>query len=273
MSGVTSIALIAATGNRFALVDGFKNAVPDDPGALAIALGRRDDLAVDGLLQLLPPALGGDVDCRMAIHNIDGSLAEACGNGIRCVARVAVERGHVAGPKLRVETEAGVRAVEITSDATDDFRVRAEMGRAAIEDLSASIAVREGEIEVAILNLGNPHCVLFIPEITHAPVASIGSQLEGHARFKERTNVEFADVRGDELLLRVWERGVGETRSCGSGACAAVAAAIARGRIASPVRVVLPGGELVVEWNGEEDSSLWLEGGVGAIEEEIDPAP
>ncbi len=257
------LAIVEATGNRFALVDGFRDALPDDPGALAWSLGRRDDLAIDGVLQLIPPADASVAECRMAVHNVDGSLALACGNGLRCLARAAVERGHVAGPSFRIETEAGVRAVEIVDANPDSFRVRTEMGCAEIVDLAATFEVREGELEVAIVSMGNPHCVLFIPEITHAPVASIGEQLETHKRFVDRTNVEFVDVRKDELRVRTWERGVGETRSCGSGACAAAVAAIARKRSASPVSVVSPGGTLVVTWSGAPDAPVLLEGDVG----------
>jgi len=119
-------------------------------------------------------------------------------------------------------------------------------------------------VSCTIVDMGNPHCILFLPDLDAAPVASIGEQLEDHPAFPERTNVEFVDARKDRLLVRIWERGVGETRSCGTGAAAAAVAAISQARLASPVLVVTPGGELTIEWQGEE---LWLTGPVGEVEE------
>jgi len=261
--------LIAATGNRFALLDAFAGPPPVDPGALAMRLGEQDELAVDGLLQLLPPSEGGD--CRMVVHNVDGSRPEACGNGLRCIARAAIEAGHVVGPVVRVETDAGLRAVEILSRGADVTLARASLGRPQIVDLSVRLDVHEGVVEAAVVKLGNPHCVLFVPDTTTAPVRSVGRQLEHHSRFPDRVNVEFVDARRDGLVVRVWERGVGETRSCGTGVSAAAVAAIVLGRATSPVRVRTAGGSLVVRWDGEGHEVL-LEGEVSAPERSLDPA-
>jgi diaminopimelate epimerase len=253
--------LVSATGNRFALHDGFEAGALDDAGALALLLGEKDDLAVDGLLQLLPPTEGGD--CRMVLHNLDGSRAEACGNGLRCVTRVALEREHASGESLVVETDTGPRRTEVLRTDGELTAVRACLGRPQVLDLFASLEVREGTVEAVLIELGNPHCVLFVPESTTVAVAAIGAQLETHPRFPERTNVEFVDARKDELRIRIWERGVGETRSCGTGVAAGAVAAILKERATSPVTVRTAGGTLVVTWEGEE---LLLEGPVEPIE-------
>ncbi len=267
---IDPLLVIAATGNRFALVDGFVGPAPSEPSTLAMKLGDDDELAIDGLLQLLPPEAGGD--CRMLIHNVDGTRAEMCGNGLRCVARVAVERGHVPGPSLVVETDAGPRTVEVVKPHAVDGAalVRASLGVPVVSDLACRLVVREGEVEAALVSLGNPHCVLFVPDVLTTPVGSIGRQLERHAHFPERTNVEFVDVRPGELAVRIWERGVGETGSCGTGVAAAVVAAIAQGRTRSPVRVHTRGGSLVVTWDGRGEVAL--EGEVAPPERALDPS-
>ena len=253
--------ITSASENRFALYDGFELGPLDDPGALAMALGQRDEWALDGLLQLLPPSEDGD--CRMLIHNVDGSRAEACGNGLRCLAKLAVELDRLPGPCFVVETDAGPRPVEVKLDGDHITHARVSLGVPRLVEREQLFGLREGEVTCSILDLGNPHCVLFLPDLASAPVASLGAQLEQHPVFPDRTNVEFVDARKDALHVRIWERGVGETRSCGTGAAAAAVAAISQGRIASPVRVFTPGGELGIEWAGEQ---LWLTGPVGETE-------
>lgn len=256
-----SVRILEASHNRFALYDGFDVGPLEDPGSLALVLGRHDEFALDGLLQLLPPSEGGA--CRMVIHNIDGSRSEACGNGLRCVAKLAVELGRVEGPRFEIETDAGTRQAELQLEAGKVVGARVSMGQPRLVESERLFGLREGEVSCTIVDMGNPHCILFLPDLDSAPVASLGEQLEAHPAFPERTNVEFVDARKDRLLVRIWERGVGETRSCGSGAAAAAVAAIGQARLASPVRVVTPGGELTIEWQGEE---LWLTGPVGDVE-------
>ena len=252
---------IAATGNRFVLVDGMQVASPADidGSALAMRLGQQDGLAIDGVLQVLPPTEGGDV--RMVIHNVDGSRAEACGNGLRCVARYTVEAGHVPGSRLAIETDVGTRAVELTEGGT---AARASLGPVEVVDENVRLGVSVGEVEAFVAKLGNPHCVLFVPDANTAPVRTVGPELEQHERFPDRINVEFCDVRAEGLVVRIWERGVGETGSCGTGVAAAAVAALRRGRVSSPVRVVTRGGELTVHWDTKAGSEVWLEGPVDA---------
>ncbi len=257
MSEEVELWRIEATGNRFALLDGFALPPPPDPAGLAVALGEGRE--VDGLLLCLPPRAGGD--CRMVLHNPDGSRPEACGNGLLCVARFAVERGYAAGPLVRVETDAGSRAVEVVADGGTIVAARAAMGVPRVEGLEERLRVDGSEVRVGVVWLGNPHCVLFVPDVGRAAVGQLGAALEGHSRFLEATNVEFVEPCAGGLRVRVWERGVGETDGCGTGAAASAVVAVGLRRARSPVAVDMPGGVLRVRWDGAE---VEIEGAVGA---------
>ena len=286
------LAWLAATGNRFAVLDatggigatanGTNDAIgvppPADPARLAVAAARASTPRADGLLLVLPPRAGGDV--RMQVVNADGSAAEACGNGLRCVARLAVERGY-AGPELVVETDAGPRRVVAELARGTVVAARAELGRARSVELGVRLALASGGITADLVDLGNPHCVLLVGDVDAEDLARLGPELERHPRFPRRTNVELAQVvpggAGDpggpgRLRVRIWERGVGETGSCGTGAAAAALAALARGLVATPVEVVTRGGSLCVERAG--DGVVWLSGTVEPWAPRLlDPAP
>jgi diaminopimelate epimerase len=239
---------LSAAGNRFAVHDGFAGAALEDPGALARELCARAEPRLDGLLLLARPAAGGDV--RMIVFNADGSRPEACGNGLRCIAKLAVERGHARGPELVVETDAGPRRVRARIEAGRVVAALAHMGTPRLVSLDEPLHVRGELFRVHVVDLGNPHCVLFVAEPVRARIGELGAALERHPRFPARTNVELATVAADGLHARFWERGVGETASSGSGAAAVAAVAIATGRARSSVRVHAPGGTLEVEWTG-----------------------
>lgn len=239
---------IAAAGNRFALLDGFRGEPPAGPGELARHLAARH--GVDGLLLLLPPQEGGHV--RMILYNADGSRAEACGNGLRAIAKMAVDRGHAAGPEVVVESDGGPRAVEVLRSDERIVAARASLGVPRIETVEETIRTQREFVRASVVQLGNPHCVVFVEDVERAPVGVLGAFLETHPRFPLRTNVEFAELRPRGLRVRTWERGVGETLSCGTGAAAAAVAAITLGLVRSPVVVETRGGELLVRWsNGE----------------------
>lgn len=252
MNGARELFLVSAAGNRFALADGFRGGPPGDPGALARKLAGR----VDGLL-LLDPAPGG---VRMTLYNADGGRAEACGNGLRCIAAVAVEEGHCAGPALLVATDAGTRRVEVELARGRVERAVAEMGPV---ELGPPFALElEGlALEVHPARVGNPHAVIFVPDAEAAPLGVIGPFVERHPRFPGRTNVEVVSrAAAGGLAARVWERGVGETAACGTGACAAACVAAAHLGLAPPIDVRMPGGLLCVAWT--DLSSVTLAGPV-----------
>jgi len=245
---------LSATGNRFAVADAIDGRAPADPVALARMLGEQG--GADGLLLLLPPEKDGD--CRMVLYNVDGSRPEACGNGLRCIARLAVANGHVRGDELVVETDAGSRRLRVLRRSGEVVAVRAEMGVPVVQAERALLEVAGGSVEVGIAALGNPHCVLFVDDVESAPVETLGAELQAHPRFPERTNVEFVQPDGQLLRVRIFERGVGETDSCGTGVSAAAVIAIRRGLVSSPVAIHTRGGRLRVTWNGS--GMLELEG-------------
>jgi diaminopimelate epimerase len=232
-------------GNDFVVIDGPFEPTPEKVAAWC---DRRRGIGADGVLVVTP--ISGDL-VRMGYWNADGSPAEMCGNGLRCVARRAVDEGMVGGPEFVVRTPVGERPVIVRDDGT----VRALLGRST--DGGA------GPLDVAGIHLepirvGNPHAVAFVPDCYSTPVDAVGPIVEGDPHFPERTNVEFATiVSSNRMALRVWERGVGETLACGTGAAAAVAVAHRDGLTDRRVTVELPGGPLVVEV-GED--GIWIEG-------------
>ena len=260
MAEPSDIAFFSAAGNRFALA----RAVAGDAAALARELAARHGL--DGLLLCAPPEAAGD--CRMIVFNADGSRAGMCGNGLRCVARYALERGYApratrAG-EVVVETDAGPRRVWVRREGGEIRSARSELGVPRLLELETRVDVGPSSLCATLVDLGNPHCVLFVRDVERLEIVGLARALEHHPRFPERTNVEFVEPVSGGLRLRVHERGVGETASCGSGAGAAAAAAIRLGRARSPVRVFARGGELEVTWDGS--STLFLEGPVSVLE-------
>jgi len=245
-------------GNDFVIVNGFGQSLPDDPGALARRVcDRRLGVGADGLVLLLPSAAA---DLRMRVFNPDGSEPEMCGNAIRCVALYARRRGLVAKTQLEVETLAGLIRPEILLDG-DRETVRVDMGRPRLE--RAEIPMRgpagpvvgevldagERSFMVTAVSMGNPHCVVFGADLDDAGFRKYGPLLEVHPAFPARTNVEFVEVLSPgEVAVRVWERGVGPTPACGTGACAVAVAGVLTGRTARRVHVRLPGGVLLIEW-------------------------
>ena len=230
-------------GNDFVVVAG-----PFEPDEETVSAwcDRRHGIGADGVLVVTPV---DDSTVRMQYWNADGSPAEMCGNGLRCVARYALDEDLVTGPSFTVETAVGPRMVEV-----GDERVRAELGPVEAEGRTASLA----GFDLATVSVGNPHAVTFVDDCYAVPVEAVGPAIEGDPTYPERTNVEFATVvTPARLALRVWERGVGETLACGSGAAATVAEAHRSGRTGPAVTVVLPGGELDVEI---VDGVAWIEG-------------
>lgn len=240
---------MTATGNRFALFDGIAQALPSEPARLAQELCADPDFPLDGVLLVGKPSSGGD--CTMVLYNKDGSRPEMCGNGLRCVGKLVVERKYVKNLAPVVETDAGARVVRVSVENGVVFAAQAEMGAPRVARLEAKVKLPHTTIEVHLVDMGNPHCVLFVDDVDAAPVLRLGPVLEKHSLFKGGTNVEFVEVDEQGLRVRFWERGVGETASCGSGASAAAVAAMVTDRCGSPVHLRTQGGSLVVEWEGK----------------------
>ena len=246
---------MSACGNRFAVLDGLRSTLPADPTRVA----RELEDGIDGLL-VVRPVRGGAAHAAMEVYNRDGTRPEACGNGLRCVAVVLARHG--LGSEVRVATDAGVRELRVLR-AAPDWRVRAGMGRARELRPGVELATSHGCLSVTVVDVGNPHAVLFVDDVVRAPVETLGPELERHATFPAGVNVEFAAPSGPARIdVRVWERGVGETAACGTGALACVLAAERARLVTLPCEVALPGGSLTV--TRERRGEAFVEGPVEA---------
>jgi diaminopimelate epimerase len=248
---------------------------PDDlalPSAQTVAAwgNRRTGVGFDQLLLLESPT-DAMTRARLKVINSDGSEAEQCGNGIRCVARFLAES---AEEEFVIASDAGAIAVQVRSDGL----VRANLGEprfdpAAVPYLTNARAARYrlnltgGEVEFGVVSMGNPHAVIAVDSVDSARVGIIGSELAAHPAFADSVNVGFAEqLSPTRIRLRVFERGIGETLACGTGAAAAVAIGRRRGALQANVAVQLPGGELSVEWQGE-GADLWQTGATTKVYE------
>jgi diaminopimelate epimerase len=262
-------------GNDIVVIDQRRDGRPPPSPARLRALA--DTASGPGFDQLMwvGPAAEPSMDASYRVFNADGSEVEQCGNGIRCVAWL-LARDSGQRTTFRLEGAAGSVEARILADG----RVTVNMGAPAFEPAlvpftadgaAAQYAIDvDGEtITAAVLSMGNPHCIIEVADVATADVTTLGARLENHARFPSRTNVGFMHVldRGT-IDLRVFERGVGETLACGTGACAAVVAGQRLGKLDERVSVRLPGGQLVVSWAGN-CAPVWLTGEVRLIEEGI----
>jgi len=238
-----------ATGNDFLVrlaLDGHQSAL--DAKTVARLCDRHRGIGADGLITVGPAEPGANVDCTMTLQNADGAEAEMSGNGIRCLAWVAARAGLGTPSSLTVDTAAGRRAIALTRDASGAVvAADVDMGPVTLGEEDIEIRVDGVEYWGDVANVGNPHLVCFVIDPTAVPVPLHGPRIELDPRFPNRTNVEFVRVHPPDVIdMRVWERGVGETLSCGTGACAAAAVARNRGVVDDHVRVRVLGGELDV---------------------------
>jgi diaminopimelate epimerase len=261
-------------GNDFVVVNGFAQALPADPAPLARRIcDRRFGVGADGLVLILPSE---SAQFRMRIFNPDGSEPEICGNAIRCVALYAYRHGLVTETRLEIETLAGPIRPELRLEAGKEI-VRVDMGRPRLDRAEIPMAGPAGPavgerldaggrgFEITAVSMGNPHCVIFEPDLTEQEFRKYGPLLERHPAFPARTNVEFVAVRSPgEVDVRVWERGAGPTLACGTGACAVVVAGVLTGRTGRTVNVRLPGGVLLIEWP-EDSGPVYMSGPVEEV--------
>jgi diaminopimelate epimerase len=253
-------------GNDFIVFDARG---PDDlPSSEAIRrlADRRKGIGFDQALVLEPPRRDG-TDVYYRIFNADGSEVEQCGNGARCIARLVATRASRQDQPLLMDSPGGVVEARLRRDGlvsvamgVPDFSPASLPFLADREQPSYRVDLPGGPVEFAAVSIGNPHAVTRVRSVEDAPVDSVGPAMENHARFPRRVNVGFLEVVApDHVRLRVFERGVGETRACGTGACAAVAVARRHGPLAEDVQVDLPGGRLTVQWPGP-GQPIWLTG-------------
>lgn len=256
-------------GNDFILVDNRHQSDPLlTPQQAAHWCDRNFGIGADGVIFALPGAEGADYTMR--IYNSDGSEPEMCGNGIRCLARFLADLEGVQEKDYQISTLAGMIRPKLRGDGL----VRVDMGepRLLAEQIPTTLAapgepvvnqpLRVAGISwtVTCVSMGNPHCITFVDDTAAIDLAGIGPQFEHHPVFPQRTNTEFIQVvRRDYLLMRVWERGAGATLACGTGACAALVAAVLTDHSDRQATLELPGGNLLIEWS-EQDNHLYMTG-------------
>lgn len=253
-------------GNDFVVFDAIHQSIDLTREQVRFIANRRLGIGCDQLL-LVEKSQSAEAEFRYRIFNADGLEVEQCGNGARCFARFVVDRGLTSSRKIPVETQSGLIILELE----DDGQVTVNMGVPRLQPASLpfvaeqqassyALEVDGEELSIGAVSIGNPHAVLRVDDISTAEVQHIGPKIENHPRFPNRVNAGFMQiVSKDAIKLRVYERGVGETLACGTGACAAVVAGQVQGWLDDKVTVSLPGGELVIRWLGG-DNPLYMTG-------------
>jgi len=255
-------------GNDYVYVDAFHHQVADAPALSRLVSPRRTGVGADGLILIAPSSVA---DCRMQMYNADGSNGGMCGNGIRCVAKYAYEHGLARVNPMRIETDTGVRDLDLVLRDNRVVEVAVDMGEPILDGPRIPIAAEGRAIDmplevggrnyrVTCVSMGNPHCVVFCDDIEGLDLERIGPTFEHHSFFPQRVNTEFVRVESrTNLRMRVWERGSGETAACGTGACAVLVAAVLNGLADRAATVHLRGGDLRIEW-GERDDRVRMTG-------------
>jgi diaminopimelate epimerase len=264
-------------GNDYVYVDCVRDAPPRNPAELSVKVSDRHfGIGSDGLI-LIGPSERADV--RMRMFNADGSEAEMCGNGVRCVAKYAFDHGLSKNNPMRVETGRGVLTLNLDVRAGKVERVTVDMGEPILEadripttlpgprvvDVPlAKVSGAAAEIvpgaSVTCVSMGNPHAVLYCEDVSAVPLERVGPTLETAAAFPRRVNVHFVQVRSpQQAIMRTWERGSGVTLACGTGACAVAVAGVLTGRTGRSVLAHLPGGALHLHWDGA-DNHVYMTG-------------
>lgn len=246
-------------GNDYVYINCFEEKI-DDPHTLSKRISDRHfGVGSDGLVLIMP---SDTCDFRMRMFNADGSEAQMCGNASRCVGKYVYDHGMTDKKEISLETKSGVKKLKLFVEKGRVSRVCVDMGIPRFEPalipvsiegdavIDEPVAVGDEVFRVTCVSMGNPHAVIFMPDITGDDLHRIGAMIEHHPLFPERTNVEFVQVVSPrELKMRVWERGAGETLACGTGACASLVAAVANGLADRKATLRLLGGDLEIEWD------------------------
>lgn len=259
-------------GNDFILMELSPDTIPQERlvGLVRRVCHRKFGIGGDGLVFVY---CGEQGTINMRIFNPDGSEPEMCGNAIRCVAKHAFNRGLAKEPSFPIQTKAGIKVPEVIIHQGEVTAVKVDMGEPILEsELIPFQGIRGAKVideeiqfdgqkaTITAVSMGNPHCILFIDQdFEQVPVHILGPQLETHGLFPAKTNVEFVEVLDRERArVRVWERGVGETLACGTGACAVAVGGALSGRLDRKVQISLPGGSLSIEWG--PDNHVYMTG-------------
>lgn len=257
-------------GNDYVYVNCFKETV-EHPSELAIRVSDRHfGIGSDGLILIKPSEVA---DFKMDMYNADGTQSEMCGNGIRCVGKYVYDYGLTEKEHISVETLAGIKYLDFTLEENEAGekkvkQVCVNMGAPIFEPAEIPVQIPETlsivkdypvtisnrQFRLTCVSMGNPHCVCFVEDVEHFPLAEIGAQLEQHPMFPNRVNAEFVElVSPTYAKMRVWERGTGETLACGTGTCASAVACILNGKTEDELTIRLLGGELMIRWDRDEN--------------------
>jgi len=250
-------------GNDYVYVNCFQEEINDRPAFSVKISNRNFGVGSDGLICICPSEIA---DFKMDMYNADGSSAQMCGNGIRCVAKYVYDKGLSNKTELTVETLAGVKNLKLNVEEGLVKTVRVDMGVPELRPqfipiaehgrnfINRSVIVGEEEYFVTAVSVGNPHAIVFVPDVDSLDLSVLGPKFENHPLFPERVNTEFVQVIDrDTLKMRVWERGSGETLACGTGATATLIASVLNGHTGNAATVHLKGGALFIEWDRDTD--------------------
>lgn len=256
-------------GNDYVYINCFEETV-ENPNELAIQVSDRHfGIGSDGLILICPSKVA---DFQMKMYNADGSMGEMCGNGIRCVAKYVYDHGMADKTHITIETGAGIKNLDLTVEDGKVSLVRVDMGEPILEPakipvvsdkervVNEPIEVQGQQWRMTCVSMGNPHAVVFVTDTKHFAIEEIGPCFENHKLFPKRTNTEFVQfISRNEINMRVWERGSGETWACGTGTCASVVACILNGYTDNKVLVHLLGGDLQIEYD-ETSNHVFMTG-------------
>lgn len=250
-------------GNDYVYVNCFKEKVEHPSEVARFVSDRHFGIGSDGLIMINPSKVA---DFEMEMYNADGSRGEMCGNGIRCVAKYVYDYGLTDKTSISVETLGGIKYLDLTIKDGKVALVKVDMGKPELKPeripivsdeervVNEPIIVGGMEYRMTGVSMGNPHVVVYVKDLEGVKIEQVGPKFENHERFPKRVNTEFAKVLDRKTVeMRVWERGSGETLACGTGACAVAVASILNGMTEDQVTVKLLGGDLLIEWDQEED--------------------
>lgn len=250
-------------GNDYVYVNGFTEKVADKPKAVVALSDRHFGIGSDGVIFINPSQ---QADFEMEMYNADGTRAEMCGNGIRCVGKYVYDHGMTDKTSITVESFGKVKYLELTVENGKVVKVKVNMGKPELtandvpvvseheQVIDEEIIVKEKTYRMTCVSMGNPHAVVFMDDVEHLAIEEIGPYFENHERFPNRTNTEFVQVIDDShVKMRVWERGTGETLACGTGCCATAVACVLNHLTGAHVTVQVLGGEIEIYWDQKEN--------------------
>ncbi|MFA9477792.1 diaminopimelate epimerase [Phycisphaerales bacterium AB-hyl4] len=266
-------------GNDYVYVNGYEHTIADPADLAPRIADRHFGVGGDGLILALPPEPGVEADVRMRMFNADGSEAEMCGNGVRCVCKLAHDYGITAANPMRVQTGNGVLSLEYTTNADGKVdQVTVDMGAPILEPAHVpvapdkltptdqpqtfrlSIAQSNELLTTTFVSMGNPHAMIYVPDVHAIDLTRLGPLLERHPAFPNRMNIHFVQLHArNEVTMRTWERGSGITLACGTGASAVCVAGVLTDRNDRTITAHLPGGDLTLEWR-ESNNHVYMTG-------------